>query len=408
MKPTGKQSRGRAAEVQRAKPRSPGWHTTDAEEIERRRLRGVEEPIRIEALEPDQPHYGSFLTRSGSGAAYAVEIRSLDERLNSCECPDYQVNQLGTCKHIEGVLFQLNRADSLPRSRLDRFFSSDGSLLAEPLTALPALRRAVAELSEEQRDAVRISRHLEPWLEERRRAAERVQTREDFLRDVDQGKRSLDFLKITLYPYQQQGMLHLAFTERALLADEMGLGKTVQAVAACELLRRLRGVQRVLVIAPASLKAEWEEQIAKFTELSSLIIQGTRPARLQQYRQPAFFYLANYEQILSDGRDIQTLLERDKSGKNLKHGGRDRKDETLFIDARKLGTMQTRTLRVLTGGDDGESMLADGMGDTNFNSDLGRIVYAFTPVARQSEATTCPRPTDYPQLRSEFWKCPTA
>ena len=31
------------------------------------------------------------------------------------------------------------------------------------------------------------------------------------------------------------------------------------------------------------------------------------------------------------------FLTRDKSGKNLKHGGRDRKGETLFIDARKLG-----------------------------------------------------------------------
>ena len=39
--------------------------------------------------------------------------------------------------------------------------------------------------------------------------------------------------------------------------------------------------------------------------------------------------------------------------------------------------MQTRTLRVLTGAADGESMLADGMGDPNFDSDLGRIVYAF-------------------------------
>ena len=71
------------------------------------------------------------------------------------------------------------------------------------------------------------------------------------------------------------------------------------------------------------------------------------------------------------------FLARNKIGKNLKHGGRDRKGETLFIDARKLGTMQTRTLRVLTGGDDGESMLADGMGDPNVDSDLGRIVYAF-------------------------------
>jgi len=71
------------------------------------------------------------------------------------------------------------------------------------------------------------------------------------------------------------------------------------------------------------------------------------------------------------------FITRDKTGKNLKHGGRNRRGETLFIDARKLGTMQTRTLRVLTGGDDGESMLAGGLGDPNFDSDLGRIIYAF-------------------------------
>jgi type I restriction enzyme M protein len=29
------------------------------------------------------------------------------------------------------------------------------------------------------------------------------------------------------------------------------------------------------------------------------------------------------------------FLTRDKSGKNVKHGGRDRKGETLFIDARQ-------------------------------------------------------------------------
>ena len=70
------------------------------------------------------------------------------------------------------------------------------------------------------------------------------------------------------------------------------------------------------------------------------------------------------------------FLARDKTGKNLKHGGRDRTGETLFIDARKLGTMQTRALRVLTGGEDGESTLADGS-DPKPDSDLGRIVYTF-------------------------------
>jgi len=71
------------------------------------------------------------------------------------------------------------------------------------------------------------------------------------------------------------------------------------------------------------------------------------------------------------------FLTRDKTGRNLKQGGRDRRGETLFIDARKLGTMETRTLRVLTGGDDGQTLLADGMGDPKPDSDLGRIVDAF-------------------------------
>ena len=71
------------------------------------------------------------------------------------------------------------------------------------------------------------------------------------------------------------------------------------------------------------------------------------------------------------------FLTRDKTGRNLRASDRARTGETLFIDARKLGTMQTRALRVLTGGDDGETPLADGLGDPKHDSDIGRIVYAF-------------------------------
>ena len=66
------------------------------------------------------------------------------------------------------------------------------------------------------------------------------------------------------------------------------------------------------------------------------------------------------------------ILTRDKTGKNLKSGapGRTggRQGETLFIDARKMGTLETRTLRVLSG---------DVEGDIPPDSDTGRIVYAF-------------------------------
>lgn len=75
------------------------------------------------------------------------------------------------------------------------------------------------------------------------------------------------------------------------------------------------------------------------------------------------------------------FLSRDKTGRNLPHKAphrpKGRKGETLFLDARKLGTMQTRTLRVLTGGDTGETLLSDGKGDPLPDSDIGRIVYAF-------------------------------
>ena len=71
------------------------------------------------------------------------------------------------------------------------------------------------------------------------------------------------------------------------------------------------------------------------------------------------------------------FLTRDKTGRNLRASDRSRTGETLFIDARKLGTMETRALRVLTGGDDGEIALTDGLGDPNPDSNIGRIVYAF-------------------------------
>ncbi len=328
-------------------PQAQGWRTTDEEEIERRRARAASEPIEIEALEKEHPVFGTFRAASsagGAGSGYEVEIRSLDWRDNSCGCPDFRVNGLGTCKHVEAVLVQVRKrraarkpnpraeiflrrrgerpevriewpADASPRSalhtRLGSFFTVEGSLAGSPLAILPDLARQLATLPPRLRSQVRLSRHLQPWIEEERRRAARGTAREQLEAEVAAG-RTLDVVKLPLYPYQREGMLHLAFTERALLADEMGLGKTVQAVAACALLKELRGVERVLVVSPASLKAEWEEQIARFTDLPVRLLFGTRPERLRQYAAGgAFFYLANYEQILADGEEVVRRLAPD-------------------------------------------------------------------------------------------------
>ncbi|MEA5446748.1 class I SAM-dependent DNA methyltransferase [Gammaproteobacteria bacterium AB-CW1] len=63
------------------------------------------------------------------------------------------------------------------------------------------------------------------------------------------------------------------------------------------------------------------------------------------------------------------FISRDKTGRNIRHGGRDRRGETLFIDARQMGTLQTRVLRVLSG--------ADAEGDPPPDSDIGRIVRTY-------------------------------
>ena len=190
------------------------------------------------------------------------------------------------------------------------FFSSNGQLLSEVKTALPSFLRLLEHSSDEVRRNVRISHRLQ-FLAGLNTFTEKRAARDFFLQDVEKGKYTLDITKLPLYEYQQQGMLHLAFMEKAVLADDMGLGKTAQAVAAVELLRRLRGIQKVLVITPTSLKAEWEDQIAKFVDHKSLLVYGTRAERLRQYRKEAFFYLTNYEQVVRDREDIQRLISPD-------------------------------------------------------------------------------------------------
>ncbi len=115
---------------------------------------------------------------------------------------------------------------------------------------------------------------------------------------------------VPLFPYQREGMLHLVCAERALLADEMGLGKTIQAVPACALLRRLGRAERVLVVTPASLQGEWDEQIRRFTRLPLQTLEGSRPERLAAYERATapFFTVVNYDAMLTDSLEVNERL----------------------------------------------------------------------------------------------------
>ncbi|MHA7984938.1 DEAD/DEAH box helicase [Rathayibacter sp. CAU 1779] len=77
-------------------------------------------------------------------------------------------------------------------------------------------------------------------------------------------------LTAELRPYQRDGYDWLVFLWRhglgGVLADDMGLGKTVQTLALIARAHELgRGEHPVLVVAPASVVANWESEAARFT-----------------------------------------------------------------------------------------------------------------------------------------------
>ncbi|MGD9949901.1 MAG: SNF2-related protein [Desulfobulbus sp.] len=273
---------------------------------------------------------------------YRVTIRSLNQRANICNCPDFKINQLGTCKHIEAVLHKIGKrkdyneikdlqapvsyvhlawdVDDAPQIRLYRstalqpdlagllagYFDASGRFTGR----LPDDFFRLAELVENRSDlhigsdAHDFARHLAADAAHSLRA-EKIRGR------ILATNGRLPGVKAKLYPYQIEGAAFLAGTGRALLADDMGLGKTLQAIAGTEWLCANEGVRRVLIICPASLKHQWAREIERFTHRETQVIQGPAPERGVQYRREATFFIINYELILRDLSVINEILRPD-------------------------------------------------------------------------------------------------
>jgi superfamily II DNA or RNA helicase len=321
-------------------PPPTDWRTTDADELAKRKLRAREERHRITNLDPAHPVFSNFEVRSPSGMTYRAEIRDVASRQFSCACTDFRINGLGTCKHIEAILLQLARRHRAEFKAAERVSSSRVDIVPDPAAGRLRVERNAAKLPPSLRtrfdsdgiqmdgldpadlleevgtsrsQSLRISQDVGPWLEARSRERDRILSRREYQAGVANGSHPEHVTRSPLFPYQREGMLHLAFNERALLADEMGLGKTIQAIAACALLRHLGKARRVLIVTPASLKAEWEEQIQKFTGLPLRLVFGGRALRSQIYNETdaPFFTIANYEQIVADSLDINARLRPD-------------------------------------------------------------------------------------------------
>ncbi len=308
------------------------------EQIQARQQR-AQEAIKQILSRPKGKPFGDYQVLSTSGSEYRIAMRGPGLFDNYCSCPDFSRNTLGTCKHIESILGRLRGRyrSKLAHKRFERERASLSLRYGERLEVQlnlpdapdPSLEAVAAKFFDES--GLLAKRHYASFasiLAELRRADGTAVVYSDVLDHVDRVNEQQEGLaweseqlekieagqsilpglvKVSLYPYQMRGVLFAASRGRVVLADDMGLGKTVQAVGAAALLKRRRGIERVLVISPASVKYQWKTEIEKFSDLSVQVIDGDRRKRLKRYADPRFFNLINYELVRWDMEAIQDL-----------------------------------------------------------------------------------------------------
>lgn len=264
--------------------------------------------------------------------SYRVAIRGRQPGDNFCSCPDFATNALGTCKHIEFTLSYLERKRGGKSALRDGFqpaysevylqygarrevrfrpgsecpvelarlaadyFGSDGLLQPEAFAKFETFLADAARFEHDLRcheDALAFVAEVRDAERRRARLAEAF----------PRGKASTalhKLLRVPLYDYQREGALFAARAGRCLIGDEMGLGKTIQAIAAAEIMAKLFGVERVLVVCPTSLKHQWEREVTRFVDRSVQVIGGMRPRREQLFATESFYKVTNYDTIHRD------------------------------------------------------------------------------------------------------------
>lgn len=315
-----------------SRTRKPEHMSVDEWQRALRQEYGREQSFTLKNL-GEEPVYSEFaVTNPASGRTYRVAIRGRELGANFCSCPDFAVNALGTCKHVEWLIARLERkhgkrkAFAIPfqpaytevyleygaqrrvrfragtdcpaalRQLAKGFFGGDGVLSEGAHQAFDTFVHEARESGADVRiydDAIAFIAHLRD--DEHRRTV----IIEKFERNS--GSKALDKLvKVNLYPYQKQGALFAAKAGRCLIADDMGLGKTIQSIAAVEILAHTSRIERVLVVCPAALKYQWKEEIERFTGRTAMAIEGLKHVRAGQYGAESFYKITNYDTVHRD------------------------------------------------------------------------------------------------------------
>ncbi len=281
----------------------------------------------------EQPVFSEFaVTNPQTKRTYCVRVRGLQTGDNHCTCPDFTTNTLGTCKHIEFTLAKLARKKGCkealkagyqpPYSEVYLHYGPQREVRFRPGTGCSKelARLAATYFDDEGALLPAASTHFTDFVNEAGTLDDDLHCQDDVLtfvaelRDAAERRRAVseafprgirsaafkDLLKINLYDYQREGVLFAARAGRCLLGDDMGLGKTIQAVGAAEIMARLYGVGRVLVVCPTSLKHQWQREIERFCNRTVEVITGLRQRREPGFATNTFYKVMNYDTVHRD------------------------------------------------------------------------------------------------------------
>jgi len=303
------------------------------EQIDLRKQRARAGRYTLENLGKNRVFSNYRITNAETGGQYVVGIRGFSTGDNTCTCPDFKANTLGTCKHIELTLETLkgDQPAHVQRKKapiiVPEVYLHYGEELQLGLHVPPRHTDQLGRLAkryfderglwsnrgryqdflEDVEDVPEPVNMVNDAVEFLHREVERatMALREaEWTAELERGTQPWELLPIPLYPYQVAGVIFLACRGRCILGDDMGLGKTIMALAAVELLARECTLARVLVIAPASVKYQWEGEIRKYTTRAVQIVDGSPDERKKQYAEATFYRLVNYEQVVRDTGDI--------------------------------------------------------------------------------------------------------
>jgi superfamily II DNA or RNA helicase len=117
-------------------------------------------------------------------------------------------------------------------------------------------------------------------------------------------------LNAELREYQKQGLNWLNFLDEfnfgACLADDMGLGKTIQVIAFILSQREKSGHNTNLIVVPASLIFNWQQEIAKFApSIKTYTIYGADRAKVVHGFDKYEVILTSYGTLLADVRFLK-------------------------------------------------------------------------------------------------------